>query len=261
MKILAGIICVAVLIAALVLYILIMLNSRDLVFCGDITQVSGQTMYVTRVYTSDLNANETLSEIVSTMNEAETASISAEEMTEILATYQDIIYAPMFVFSLEQEDEHTYVLTGNVYNGLDENGEPTSPDFMYKNLMLTTGVVNGKILAAQNVYSDDLEEDSEPEFKERRKVIDPVLIDDETGAAFVFNDFNSFRMIITGSEGYTTSVTLAFTYDVVAENPLNFTRESDAIIGVTITAAYDEDGIFTPEIKVERNIILSEDNG
>lgn len=258
MKIVVGIIAVAVVIAAFVLYILIMLNSRELVFCGDVPQSAGSTLYVTRIYTSDFNANETLSEIVTAMNDSESGNITAEELTELLATYQSVIYAPKLVFTLEQTDTRTYVLTGNVYNGLDEDGEPITSDYMFKNMTMTAGIANGKILAAQNVYSDDEDED-EPEFKERPKVVDPVLLESETGAAFAFKDCDGFRLVMTGIENYQTALTLVFTYDIVADNPLDLMHMNSQIIGVTIKAAYDEDGRLQPQLEINRNIVTEEE--
>lgn len=259
MKIVVGIIAVAVVIAALVLYILIVLNSRDLVFCGDIVQRAGQTMSVTRVYTSDLNANETLSEIVTKMNESETGNITADELAELLAMYQEVIYAPKLVFTLEQTDTRTYILTGNVYNGLDEDGEPAETDYVYKNLTMTAGIANGKILAAQNIYSDDEEEEDEPEFKERPKVVDPILLENETGAAFAFRDCDGFRMVMTGMENYQTAVTLLFTYDIDADSLMDFTHMNNLIIGVTIKAAYDENGNLEPQLEISQNIAAAEE--
>ncbi|MCH5207128.1 MAG: hypothetical protein J1F09_09240 [Oscillospiraceae bacterium] len=259
MKIVIGIVLVALLLAALTLYLLFILNSHDLVFCGDIPQSEGTQMYVTRIYTSDLNANETLSQIVNAMNDNEDGRITAEDLTEILANYQNIIYAPVFAYNLTQEDANTYVLTGSVYDGLDEYGEPTSPDFGYKNLTLTAGVPDGKILAAQNVYSDDEDGDGEPEFVERKSVIEPVLVSNDTGAAFTFKDCDSFRLVFTGTENIPASVTLAYTYDVIAENPLNFTSLHGGVMGVTITVAYDEMGRLTPQIVMDRKAVIVEE--
>ena len=163
MKIVIGIVFVVFLLAALALYLLYIVNSRDLVFCGDIPQSEGTYMYVTRVYTSDLRADETLSMIVNAMNDNEDGRITAEDLTAILAEYQDIIYAPVFTFNLEQEDTNTFVLTGSVYNGVNDDGEPIDPDFEFKNLTLTAGILDGKILAAQNVYPDG-DDDGEEDF-------------------------------------------------------------------------------------------------
>lgn len=252
MKIVLGIILVTLVIAGLGMYLFFMLNSHDLVFCGDITQVSGNTMYVTRVYTSDLNANETLSEIVATMNDKEDGNMTAEEMTEILATYQNIIYAPVVKLELQQKDDNTFVLTGSVYNGLDEDGEPAEADYSYKNLILTAGIPRGEILAAQNIYSEDVDSEGEPEFKERLRVVDPILIEENMGAAFSFNDCDSFRLVFRGVDEVPASVTIAMTYDVSATNPLNFTSLSDGAMGLTVTAAYDESGRLTPELTMSR---------
>lgn len=262
MKYILGIFLLVLLLAALALYLLFMLNARSLVPCGDIAQTNGTEMSITRIYTSDLSANETLFEIVNTMNDDEEGRITAEALTEILANYQDIIYAPVFMMNLEQEDANTFVLTGSVYNGLDDDGEPTTADFKFKNLMLTAGVNEGKILAAQNVYDDQKDDedgdDEDPEFLERRNVIDPIIVSDGAGAAFSFKDCDSFRLVFKNTSPVNpASITLAYTYDVVAENPLNFTSFKDGLLGVVITAAYDDMGRLVPRITVDRkNIII-----
>ena len=258
MKVVVGIVAVAVVAAALALYIIMMLNSHDLVFCGDIRQNDGNTMSVTRVYSTDLNANQMLSEIVTAMNESETGNISAEELAELLATYQEVIYAPKMVFTLEQIDTRTYILTGNVYNGIDEDGEPITPDYVFRELTMTAGIANGRILAAQNLYDDDDQDEEEPTFKERPKVVDPVLVEGETAAAFAFKDCSGFRMVLTGVEGYQTAVSLGFTYNIAASNPMNFTHVSDVVLSVTIAAAYDENGNLTPQLTINRNIVTEE---
>lgn len=252
MKIVIGIILVAVLMAALILYLLLMMNSHDLAFCGDIPQTDGTQLSVTRIYTADFNANETLSEIVNRMNSSESGNMTAEELTEILATYQNIIYAPVFLFDLTQEDDNTFVLTGSVYNGRDPDGQPTSTDFIYKNLTLTAGVPDGKMLAVQNVYSDDYNEDGQPAFKERKKVVDPVLMDNDQAAAFAFRECDSFRIVFTAIEGLPPSITLAFTYEVVAQNILDFTNINNGVMGAKITAEYNDRGELTPTIEMER---------
>ena len=252
MKIVIGIILIVLIMAGIGLYIVFMLNSHDLVYCGDIKGENGSQCYVTRVYTADLNANETLSQIVTAMNENETGNLTAEEMTTILATYQNVIYAPVFTLNLEQEDTNTFVLSGSVFNGLDGDGNPTEPDFRYKNLTLTAGIANGKVLAAQNVYSQDIDEDGEYEFKARNNVVDPVLLDGNAGAAFAFTDCDSFRLVFTGVDEVPASIKLAFTYDVDAQNPLNFTSISGGALGLTLTEAYDEMGRLKPEITLEK---------
>ncbi len=252
MKVVFGIVMVTLVIAGLALYVVVMLNSHDLIFCGDITQINGGSMYITRVYTSDLNANETLSEIVAAMNDKEDGNLTAEEMTEILATYQNIIYAPVVVLNLEQKDTNTFVLTGSVYNGLTEEGEPGETDYNYKDLTLTAGLARGEILAAQNIYPDDVDEEGDPEFKERRRVIDPILVENNMGAAFAFTDCDSFRLVFRGMDEVPASVTLALTYDVVAVNPLDFVSLSDGAMGMTVTVAYDEAGRLVPKLDMSR---------
>ncbi|MCM1165967.1 MAG: hypothetical protein NC299_07700 [Lachnospiraceae bacterium] len=259
MKIVIGIILVAILMAALIIYLVLVMNSHDLAFCGDIPQTDGTNMSVTRIYTADFNANETLSEIVNRMNANESGNMSAEELTEILATYQSIAYAPVFLFNLSQEDDNTFVLTGSVYNGRNGDGEPETTEFSYRNLTLTAGVPDGKMLAVQNVYSDDFNEDGQPSFKERKKVVDPVLMDGDQAAAFAFRECDSFRIVFTSIEGIPASITLAFTYEVVAQNPLDFTNFSDGAMGVTITANYDDRGELVPELEMERVYAVVED--
>ena len=257
MKFVIGIVLVAILVAALALYLVLMMNSHELIFCGDIPQENGNQLSVTRIYTEDLNANETLSEIVNRMNENESGAMTAEDLTEILATYQKIIYAPVFTFNMWQEDENTYVLQGSVFNGLKE-GEPETTDFTYRNLTLTAGVNQGKLLAVQNVYSDNTNEDGQPAFVERKNVVDPVILDGDSMAAFAFRDCDSFRIVFTGVEGVPASITLAYKYEIVAQNPLDFTSLHDGSMGVTITAEFNERGELTPDITMERVYVVGE---
>lgn len=252
MKIVIGIILIVLIMAGIGLYVVFMLNAHDLVYCGDIKGENGSQCYVTRVYTADLNANETLSQIVTTMNEKETGNLTAEEMTTILATYQNVIYAPVFTLNLEKEDNRTFVLSGSVYNGLDGDGNPTEPDFRYRNLTLTAGIANGKVLAAQNVYSKDVNEDGQYEFKARNNVVDPVLLDGNAGAAFSFTDCDSFRLVFTGIDEVPATIKLAFTYDAVAQNPLNFSSINGGALGLSLTEAYDEMGRLTPTVTLEK---------
>lgn len=252
MKVVLGVIALVIIIALLGFFVFLVLNSGDLTYCGDIKGSNGNTQIVTRVYTADLDADETLSQIVAAVNDGESGNLTQEEMTEILATYQNIIYAPVFTFDLEQVDENTFVLTGSVYNGLDEDGNPTVPDFYYKNLTLTAGIPNGTVLAAQNIYSQDVDENGEYDFVERKNVVDPVIVDGGAGAAFAFSECDSYRMVFTRSEGMQASVTLGFTYEVVASNPLNFTNINDGALGVTVLANYDEYGRLAPELKLEK---------
>jgi hypothetical protein len=233
-----------------------MMNAREMVYCGDIKNESGTGTYITRVYTTDLSANEALSEIVVRMNDSEGDSIAIEDLTEILATYQDIIYAPVFVINIEQADTSTFVLTGSVYNGLNDNGEPADTDYGYSNLTLTTGVTNGSILAAQNVYPD--EESGDEAFVERKLVVDPIVTDSNQGAAFAFRDCDSFRLVFTQDENRTASVTLAYSYDVKAENPLDFTSLDNGILAVTVTMNYDENGRLAPTYTYERRVITEQ---
>lgn len=264
MKIVLGIIIVVLVIAAMVLYVLFVLNSRDLISCGDIRQSTGGQLSVTRVYTTDLNANSTLSEIVIAMNDNEDGNITAEQMTELLATNQNIIYAPVFTFTVTKEDTNTYIMSGSIYNGLDEDGEPTTPDFMYKNLGMTVGINQGYILAVQNVYDDDHDgfednDDYQAEFVEHKNVIDPVILANGYGAAFNFRDCDSFRIVFKGIDDV-PSLSFVYTYDIVANNPLNFTSLKGAYLGVNIGIAYDDEGRLAPIIDVEHKNVMTEDD-
>lgn len=256
MKVVIGIIIAALIAAIAAVFLLFVLRSHDLVLCGDIPQKSGNQMYVTRVYTYDVDANSTLNQIIDKMNSDTEGQLTAEEMTEILSQYQTIVYAPMFSFQLTQEADNTYVLSGSVYNGLDEEGEPsTSTEYIYKDLTLTMDVSNGKVLAAQNVYADELDEEGVPEFKERKKVIAPILLKDETQVAYTFTDCNSFRIVFTGQEELPPEITLAYTFDVGAQSLLNFSGSKDNIMGVTIKGEFDDLGRLAPTIEMNRNII------
>lgn len=258
MKVVIGIIIAALVAAIGAVFLLFVLRAHDLVLCGDIPQKNGNQMYVTRVYTYDVDANSTLTQIIDKMNSNTEGHISATEMTEILSEYQTIVYAPVFTYNLTQEADNTYVLTGSIYNGLDEDGAPSSTDYVYKNLTLTVGVNDGKVLAAQNIYPDELDEDGEPEFKERKKVIAPVLLNENTEAAFSFDNCSSFRIVFTGKEDVPAEITMAYTFDVGAQNLLNFSGSKDNIMGVTIKGEFDDMGRLAPTIEMNRKIIEME---
>ena len=98
MKIVIGIILIVLIMAGIGLYVVFMLNAHDLVYCGDIKGENGSQCYVTRVYTADLNANETLSQIVSAMNQNESGNLTAEEMARR--------YTPQICSRLEGEFTH-----------------------------------------------------------------------------------------------------------------------------------------------------------
>ena len=258
MKVVIGIIVAALVAAIGAIFLFFVLRSHDLVLCGDIPQRSGNNLYVTRVYTYDIDANSTLTQIIDKMNANTEGNITAEEMTEILSEYQTIVYAPLFTYTLTQEANNTYVLTGSVYNGVDEDGEPAEKtEYVYKGLTLTIGITDGKILAAQNIYPDDLEEEMIPEFKERKKVVDPVIVN-EREAAFLLEDCNSFRIVFTGKEDIPVEVLLAYKFDVGSLNLLNFSGSKNNILGVTIRGEYDDMGRLMPTIEMNRMIIEME---
>lgn len=152
MKVVIGIVLISLVILGLIAYMILMLNAREMIFCGDLKNENGTNAQITRVYTTDLNANETLSEIIVKMNESDTESVQKSDITEVLAQYQNIIYAPVFTISVTQADSSTYIIDGQVFNGLDENGDPASPDYRHSKMQLNTVVTNGRIIAAQNVY-------------------------------------------------------------------------------------------------------------
>ena len=254
MKVVIGIIIAALVAAIAAIFLFFVLRSHDLVLCGDIPQKDGNQMFVTRVYTYDVDANSTLTQIIDKMNSNTEGNIAAEEITAILSEYQTVVYAPVFTYTLTQEADNTYVLTGSVYDGLDEDGEPAETEYVYKDLSLTVGVSDGKVLAAQNIYPDDLEEDVVPEFKERKKVVDPVLVN-EKEAAFLLDDCNSFRIVFTGKEEVPAEITLAYTFDVGSMNLLNFSCSKDNIMGVTIRGEFDDMGRLAPTIEMNRRIV------
>ncbi len=259
MKIVIGIVLVALVIGALVLYLILMLNAHDMIFCGDIINENGRNADVTRVYTSDLIANETLSEIVAAINETEGDNVSVEELTVILAEYQSIIYAPVFLFDAEKVDTSTFIVTGSIYNGINEKGEPTTNDYLFDNLRLNVVVENGMVLAAQNVYPEVEDKKGDEAFVQRNSVIEPIITDEGAAAAFAFEDTDSFRFIIKGTEDVPAEVTFVYTYDITTENPLDFTGMEDGALAVSMTVAYDEDGMFDPVYDIVKNVVVEKE--
>lgn len=261
MKVVIGIIIAALIAAIAAVLLLFVLRSHDLVLCGDVPQTNGNQMFVTRIYTYDVDANSTLSTIIEKMNSKTEGQLTAAEMTEILSEYQTVVYAPVFTYTLTQEGKDTYVLTGSAFNGLNEEGkESEDSDYTYKDLTLTIGVKDGKLLAAQNVYPDeeDVEDGEPPEFKERKKVVDPILVNNGAEAAFAFDECKSFRVVFTGKEDVPAEITLAYTFDVGAQNIFNFSGSKDNVLGVTIKGEYDDLGRLAPTIEMNRSIIEME---
>ena len=113
MKVVIGIVLISLVILGLIAYMILMLNAREMIFCGDLKNENGTNAQITRVYTTDLNANETLSEIIVKMNESDTESVQKSDITEVLAQYQNIIYAPVFTISVTQADSSTYIIDGD----------------------------------------------------------------------------------------------------------------------------------------------------
>lgn len=256
MKVIIGVVLVMLLIGALILYLILMLNAHEMIYCGDIANGEDNSASVTRVYTTDLSANETLSEIVLAMNAAEGDVLEVGEMTEILAEYQNIIYAPVFNVVSNQVDTSTFEVIGTIYNGIDDKGEPAQPDYLYENLRLNAIVQNGAVIAAENIYP--IEEDQEGKLIEREKMIAPIITDEDTVASFAFEGTDTFRMIFKGTAELPAKLTLVYTYDVVAENPLDFTRIDNGALAITMTVGFDEDGWFAPTYALEKSVNVVE---
>lgn len=260
MKIVIGIILVVVLIGALIAYLIFMLNARGMIYCGDVKNETAGGASVTRIYTMDFSANEALAEIVRSMDNSEGDTIDKLTLTEILAEYQDIIYAPVFSIDAVRVDNSTYIITGNVLNGLKDNGEPADPDYCYRNLHMSAVLENGMVLSAQNVYPETVAQpDKENVLIERSSVIEPLISSDAGSAVFSFRDTDSFRMIINGTnEDFYPRVSFLFTYDVAAVNPLNFTSIDNAALGVLMTVQFDENGEFDPAYEIVRTAPVEE---
>ncbi len=262
MRLVVGIILVALLMVALIGYLILMLNAHSMVYCGDVVNTGGTSTMVTRVYTTDLSADETLSEIVLTMNEGEGTQLTEEQLTLILAEYQNIIYAPVFLLDTQQIDTNTYMITGSVYNGINEDGEPEQADYVYKDLRLDVGIGNGSIVMAENIYPDDEEDDDDEVVLEERKfTIDPVIYEDNNTAAFAFSDWQSFRMIVKATDAnFAPEMNFVYTYNVVAENPLDFTGVENGALVIGMKIAYDEDGRLAPQYEtIKTTVIEAED--
>ena len=256
MKIVIGIVLVMLLIGALILYLVLMLNAHEMIYCGDITNNDNGGAMVTRVYTTDFSANETLSEIVVAMNSTANDSLTVEEITEILAEYQNIIYAPVFIVNSQQIDTSTFEVTGCIYNGIDDDGEPAQPDYLYRDLRLNAIVQNGEMLAAENIYP--IEEDQEGVLIEREKMIAPIITDENTNASFAFEGTDTFRMIFKGTAELPAKLTLVYTYDVIAENPLDFTNIENGALAITMTVGFDEKGLYLPQYELEKSVNVIE---
>ncbi|MGN0649628.1 MAG: hypothetical protein ACI4KM_04260 [Oscillospiraceae bacterium] len=252
MKFAIGIILVLLLMGVLAAYLVLMLSAHEMVFCGDISNEFDNSVMYTRVYSTDISANEALTEIVLHMNDTEDGMVQSEDITAILAQYQNIVYAPVFLVSAQQVDSSTYLISGSIFNGINEKGEPAQTDYTYKNLTLSAVTGNGVMLAAQNVYSDA----DNNELTERKLVIDPVINDDENMASFAFSQCDSFRVIVKAATVEPLEVNLVYTYDVVAENPLNFTSVNGGNISIKVTAATDEDGRFAPTYETVRGMVI-----
>ena len=180
------------------------------------------------------------------MNESDTESVQKSAITEVLAQYQNIIYAPVLTISVTQADSSTYIIDGQVLNGLDENGDPASPDYRHSKMQLNTVVTNGRIIAAQNVYDAGTAEAQDIQdvvFTERQRVIDPIVTGADSEAAFAFQDCDSFRVIVNSSDfTQMPSITFVYVYNVDAVNPLDFTQISNDSLAVKMDLSHDNNG-------------------
>ena len=218
MKVVIGIVLISLVILGLIAYMILMLNAREMIFCGDLK-----------------NENGTNAE-----------SVQKSDITEVLAQYQNIIYAPVFTISVTQADSSTYIIDGQVLNGLDENGDPASPDYRHSKMQLNTVVTNGRIIAAQNVYDAGTAEAQDIQdvvFTERQRVIDPIVTGADSEAAFAFQDCDSFRVIVNSSDfTQMPSITFVYVYNVDAVNPLDFTQISNDSLAVKMDLSHDNNG-------------------
>ena len=192
------------------------------------------------------------------MNESDTESVQKSDITEVLAQYQNIIYAPVFTISVTQADSSTYIIDGQVLNGLDENGEPASPDYRHSKMQLNTVVTNGRIIAAQNVYDAGTAEAQDIQdvvFTERQRVIDPIVTGADSEAAFAFQDCDSFRVIVNSSDfTQMPSITFVYVYNVNAVNPLDFTQISNDSLAVKMDLSYDNNGKLAASYELMKTV-------
>ena len=242
MKVVIGIVLISLVILGLIAYMILMLNAREMIFCGDLKNENGTNAQITRVYTTDLNANEQGGQRLL----PHLSAVVDEGITEVLAQYQNIIYAPVFTISVTQADSSTYIIDGQVLNGLDENGDPASPDYRHSKMQLNTVVTNGRIIAAQNVYDAGTAEAQDIQdvvFTERQRVIDPIVTGADSEAAFAFQDCDSFRVIVNSSDfTQMPSITFVYVYNVDAVNPLDFTQISNDSLAVKMDLSHDNNG-------------------
>ena len=54
MKIVIGIVLISLVLLGLIAYLVLMLNAREMIFCGDVQNQTGTSASVTRVYTLSL---------------------------------------------------------------------------------------------------------------------------------------------------------------------------------------------------------------
>ena len=262
MKIIIGIVLISVLLLGLAAYLVLMLNAHEMIFCGDVRNQSGADLQVTRVYTTDLNANETLSEIILKMNQTNGDSVPISDITEVLAQYQNIIYAPVVQLSAEKADTSTYVINGSVLNGLAEDGTEAVTDYRYKDMQISAIVTNGRVLAAQNIYDQELSDqktDDGKVFKERQTVIEPIVTGADSEASFALTDCTHFRLIVNRSDFQDLpELTFVFLSNVNAETPLDFTSVTNDSLAVSMKMEYDDNGRLLPAYEFIRTLTEEE---
>lgn len=255
MKFVIGIVLILLVVLGISAYVYLMVSARQMVFCGDVENHAGTAATVTRVYTTDLSANQTLSEIIIKMNESETDTLAIAELTEVLAQYQNIVYAPVFTINIEQIDAATYIISGAVFNGIDEKGNEAKTDYHFDGMNLNTVVANGTIVAAQNIYADAVVDEKNPTFHTRQQVTDPIVIGEASEAAFSLNDCAGFRIVVNSSNfEELPEITLVYVYNVDALNPLDFSEIANDSLAIGMKIQYDENGKLAPQYELLRTV-------
>ena len=196
------------------------------------------------------------------MNQTNGDSVPISDITEVLAQYQNIIYAPVVSLSAEQADTATYVINGSVLNGLAEDGTEAVTDYRYKDMQISAIVTNGRVLAAQNIYDQELSDqqtDDGKVFKERQTVIEPIVTGADSEASFALTDCTNFRLIVNSSDfQQMPEITFVFMYNVNAENPLDFTSVTNDSLAVSMKMEYDANGALKPTYEFIRTLTEEE---
>ena len=61
--------------------------------------------------------------------------------------------------------------------------------------------------------------------------------------------------MFTETDGLTASISLAYTYDVVAVSPFDFTSVDSGVMYLTVEITYNDDGVLTPVYTLERGTV------